>query len=104
MEIAIVGEQFPELVVVAIKTELACEGSHVKDEEGKVRYYGNNEMENIAIKILNLGIQLQISSDNNIYQQRIKIDIEINELWVLMNRMPKKSTTKRRIELDTRCR
>lgn len=80
LEIAIVREQFLELVVVAIRIELACEDNHVKDEERKVRYYGNNEMENTSIQFFNLGIQLQTSSDNNIYQQRTKIDIEINEL------------------------
>ena len=53
-------------------------------------------MKNTAIKFLNLGIQLQIRSDNNIYQQRTKIDIEINELWVLMNEMPKRRYTKKK--------
>ena len=96
LEIPIVGEQLLELVVVAIKTKLKYEDNHVKDEEGRVRNYGNNEMKNITIKFLNLRIQLQISNDNNIYQQITEIDIEINELWALMNMMPKRRCNKKK--------
>ena len=54
----------------------------MKDEERKVKSYGNNEMENTSINILNSGIQVEISSDSDMYQQRDKLDIEIDETCV----------------------
>jgi hypothetical protein len=65
-------QKFPELELIELYDEM----------EGFLSYYGNDSVENIREKLLNMGFNAIIVKNGEIGQEDINIDdIDISDLW-----------------------